>query len=73
MSLLPQEGQYYFCQSNTPRAMKKEELMKKALKSGLKGRSYSSVKEALKTAKKNAEINDLIFVGGSTFIVAEVI
>ena len=73
LSLLPQEGQYYFCQSNTPRAMKKEELMKKGLKSGLKGRFYSSVKQALKTAKKNAEIDDLIFVGGSTFIVAEVI
>jgi dihydrofolate synthase/folylpolyglutamate synthase len=47
--------------------------MKESLKFGLTGKSYSSVKRALKEAKTSASINDLIYVGGSTFVVAEVV
>jgi len=73
LSLLPEKAQYYFCQANIDRAMEVEELTKKAIKSGLKGASHSSVKQALENAKKNATKDDLIFVGGSTFVVAEVL
>jgi len=73
LSLLPKHAQYYFCQANIERAMEVEELTKKAIKSGLKGAAYTSVKQALETAKKNATKDDLIFVGGSTFVVAEVL
>ena len=73
LSLLPKKAQYYFCQANIDRAMEVEELEKKAIKLGLKGASHTSVKEALENAKKNTKKDDLIFVGGSTFVVAEVL
>ena len=70
---MPKQAQYYFCQANIDRAMDAEELTKKAIKSGLKGAVHTSVKQALENAKKNAKKNDLIFVGGSTFVVAEIL
>ena len=73
LSLLPKHAQYYFCQANIDRAMDTKELVKKGIKSGLKGSAHTSVKQALETAKKNAMKDDLIFVGGSTFVVAEVL
>ena len=73
LSLMPKQAQYYFCQANIDRAMDAEELTKKAIKSGLKGAAHTSVKQALETAKKNATKDDLIFVGGSAFVVAEVL
>ena len=71
--LLPKYAQYYFCQANIDRAMDTEKLAKKAIKLGLRGGKYTSVKQALETAKNNATKDDLIFVGGSTFVVAEVL
>ena len=73
LSLMPKQAQYYFCQANIDRAMDAEELTKKAIKPGLKGAAHTSVKQALETAKKNATKDDLIFVGGSAFVVAEVL
>ncbi len=73
LSLMPKQAQYYFCQANIDRAMEVEELAKKAIKSGLKGAAHTSVKQALKNAKKNATKDDFIFVGGSAFVVAEVL
>ena len=73
LSLLPKHAQYYFCQANIDRAMEVDELTKKAIKLGLKGASHTSVKQALETAKKNAKKDDLIFVGGSAFVVTEVL
>ena len=73
LSLMPKQAQYYFCQANIDRAMDAEELTKKARRPGLKGAAHTSVKQALETAKKNATKDDLIFVGGSAFVVAEVL
>ena len=73
LSLLPKKAQYYFCQANIDRAMDTKELTKKAKKSNLNGTSHTSVKKAFEAAKKNATKDDLIFVGGSTFVVAEVL
>ena len=53
--------------------MNAEDLKQKAVKYQLEGRIFPSVREALKCAKDNANSKDLIFVGGSTFVVAEVV
>jgi len=73
LGLLPKKAKYYFCQANIPRSLKKELLQSKSEKYGLSGEVYNSVSQALKTAKKNAEKEDCIFVGGSTFVIAEII
>ena len=64
---------YYFCKPDIPRGMNTDVLRKAASKLGLKGKEYPSVKEALKAAKKQAKAKELVFVGGSTFTVAEVV
>ncbi|WP_243392570.1 bifunctional folylpolyglutamate synthase/dihydrofolate synthase [Solitalea longa] len=73
LELMPQNACYYFCKADLPRGMDATELMKMAEPFGLKGEVYPSVNEALTAAKKNVTADDLIFVGGSTFVVAEVI
>ena len=73
LSMLPKDARYYFAKANIPRGLDAKELKEKANAVGLKGRAYSSVKNALKAAKRKAEKDDLIYVGGSTFVVAEVI
>jgi len=73
LQLLPKGASYYFCEANIPRALPVEELHRLATKNQLEGISYNSVSEALVTAKQQAEKEDLIFIGGSTFVVAEVI
>jgi len=70
---LPKDAEYYFCNANIVRAMNAKDLKQKAAIHQLKGRIFPSVKEALKCAKDNANPKDLIFVGGSTFVVAEVV
>ena len=73
LDMLPRHARYYFAKAAIPRALDAGELAAKANAHGLKGRRYSSVKNALRAAKRRAGADDLIFVGGSIFIVAEVI
>ena len=73
LKMLPKDAVYYFCKASIPRALPQEELKELAAKSGLKGKTYPSVKQALKAAQAAAKKNDLVFVGGSTFVVAEVV
>ncbi|MEO5570971.1 MAG: folylpolyglutamate synthase/dihydrofolate synthase family protein [Bacteroidia bacterium] len=73
LKLLPCKAIYYFCKANIPRGMDAYELAQFAKIYNLKGEIYSSVKNALKEAQKAAAKNDLVFVGGSTFTVAEVL
>jgi dihydrofolate synthase/folylpolyglutamate synthase len=73
MALLPVSATYYFCKANIPRGLDVSELLKKAEKFGLKGDKYASVQEAFLAARKAAQPDDLIFIGGSTFVVAEVL
>lgn len=73
LALLPKTASYYFCQAKIPRALDVNELSVLAKEKGLIGFSYKSVEEALASAKQNATQQDLIFVGGSTFVVAEVV
>lgn len=71
LKLLPKNATYYFCKANIPRGLDAEVLQLKAKKHKLKGDAYLSVKKAIQIARKNALKNDFIFIGGSTFIVAE--
>ena len=73
LSLLPKSAKYYFCQADIPRALDKNELRKLSEKNKLFGEVYPSVSDAYNQAKKNAKINDCIYIGGSTFVVAEII
>ena len=73
LPLLPPNARYYFCAPNIPRAMSVAILNQKAEEFNLIGKSYSTVKKAVKAALKTAANNDLIYVGGSTFVVAEVV
>jgi dihydrofolate synthase / folylpolyglutamate synthase len=73
LQLLPEHATYYFTRADIPRSLDANDLKSAALDYGLKGEAYGSVAAAFASAKKNAGINDLIFIGGSTFVVAEVI
>lgn len=73
LNLLPQQATYYFCKPNIPRGLAAEELQKQAQNYSLKGKCYKSVKTAYAYAKKAATPDDFIYIGGSTFVVAEVI
>lgn len=71
LRLLPKKAIYYFTKADIPRAMEAHKLKLTALNYGLKGESYPNVKTALRKAKKAANPEDLIFIGGSSFVVAE--
>ena len=73
LAILPKHASYYFCKANIPRALDADELKKTAVTFNILGESYSSVKTALEAAQKNANKEDIIFIGGSTFVVAEII
>ena len=73
LSLFPKDAIYYFCKADIPRALDANELAGVARKLGLKGEVYSSVREAYAKALESAESDDFIYIGGSTFVVAEVV
>jgi dihydrofolate synthase / folylpolyglutamate synthase len=72
LEMLPKNYSYYFCQATIPRALPVAELQQKADLVGLNGKSYPTVAEAVKAAKENAAPDEVIFIGGSTFVVAEI-
>lgn len=73
LALLPTDATYYFTQASVKRALPAEEMQKQASAFGLRGKSYPNVKIALETALTKASPEDLIFVGGSSFIVADLL
>jgi dihydrofolate synthase/folylpolyglutamate synthase len=73
LPLFPKNAFYYFCKPNIPRGLEASILKKKAAMFGLKGEVYNSVTDAYQKAKQNAAKSDLIYIGGSTFVVAEVL
>lgn len=70
---LPADARYYFARPDIPRGHDAGRLREKAAALGLKGRAYSSVPNALRAARRHARPEDLIYVGGSIFVVAEVV
>jgi dihydrofolate synthase/folylpolyglutamate synthase len=73
LPLFPKNAIYYFCKPNIPRGLEATILAKKANQFGLIGEIYNSVSDAYKKAKQNAQPTDFIYVGGSTFVVAEIL
>ena len=73
LSMMPTTAKYYFTNACIKRAMPAEELCEKASKHGLIGESYPTVAAALSAARADAEPSDFIFVGGSCFIVADLL
>ena len=73
LRLLPVKAQYYFCSADIERSLNSEKLLEESKKFKLLGERYDSVNEAYHSAQANAKKDDLIFIGGSTFIVAEVL
>ncbi|MFV5702533.1 bifunctional folylpolyglutamate synthase/dihydrofolate synthase [Flavobacterium sp. XS2P12] len=71
LPLFPKKAIYYFCKPNIPRGLDSSILQEKAKNYNLNGDTYSSVTEAYNKSKNNATKNDFIFIGGSTFVVAE--
>ncbi len=73
LPLFPKYAQYYFCRPDSSRGLDVAILKEKAAEFGLNGETYLSVSNAYQNARKNARPNDLIYVGGSTFVVAEIL
>jgi dihydrofolate synthase/folylpolyglutamate synthase len=73
LPLFPTRAKYYFCKPNVLRGLEAEILMQKAKDFQLNGKVYYSVLTAYQDALKNANKNDLIYLGGSTFVVAEIL
>lgn len=73
LQILPSDATYYFCKASIPRALNEEILAAKARKTGLQGNCYPTVAEAYTAARQAASPEDMIYIGGSTFVVAEVI
>lgn len=73
LSILPKNAVYYFTKASIPRALDEKQLQALAGEYGLKGNSYPTVTEAFEAAKADSLSGDLIYVGGSNFIVAEVV
>lgn len=71
LALLPKNATYYFCKPSVPRGKEADLLHQEAKKFDLTGLVYKDVKSAFKSALKNAKTNDLILIGGSTFVVAD--
>ncbi len=71
LELLPKTYHYYFTEANIPRAMPAEELMLNATNAGLSGNAYKTVAEAITAAQQNAKKEDTLYIGGSTFVVAD--
>jgi dihydrofolate synthase / folylpolyglutamate synthase len=73
LPIFPKNAQYYFCSPKNLRGLHPEILTQKAAEFGLNGKVYNSVSEAYKKAKEKSSANDFIYVGGSTFVVAEIL
>ena len=73
LNLLPHYAEYYFCKADIPRGLDANILAAKALEVGLRGNVYESVQQAYNSALNNAHFDDVVFIGGSNFTVAEVI
>ncbi|NOW97710.1 folylpolyglutamate synthase/dihydrofolate synthase family protein [Mucilaginibacter sp. SG564] len=73
LAMLPTDATYYFCKPDIPRGLDAESMQQQAKSFGLHGSTYPSVKAALLAAQANATDQDLVFAGGSTFVVAEIV
>lgn len=73
LKLFPKNAEYYFCKAQIPRALDEKILLEKANLVSINGKSFENVSSAYHAAKKDADKNDVIFIGGSTFVVADLL
>ena len=73
LAMMPKDATYYFTKASVKRALPEDQLQQLAINVDLKGECYPNVKCAVQEACKIADIDDLIFVGGSSFIVADLL
>ena len=73
LALLPKEAQYCFVQASVQRALDSRELVRRAARFSLRGEAYPDCESAFRAARQQAGPQDMIFVGGSTFVVADVL
>lgn len=73
LPLFPKNANYYFCKPNVPRGLDAEILKQRASDFGLFGKVFNSVSEAYESASNSANDSDFIYIGGSTFVVAEIV
>ncbi|WP_394420219.1 bifunctional folylpolyglutamate synthase/dihydrofolate synthase [Tenacibaculum mesophilum] len=73
LPMFPEKAKYYFCKPNIPRGLSVDKLKEQASEFGLMGEMFRSVSQSLEKAKVNASKEDMIYVGGSTFVVAEIL
>ncbi len=73
MDLLPKEATYYFCQASTHRAIPAKVVKDIAEEKGISGKEFSSVSEAYTQALADAKVGDFVFVGGSSYVVADLL
>ena len=73
LALLPHEADYYFTQASVKRALPADELARLGTEAGLKGEAFANVPAAVRAAQKRSLPEDFIFVGGSTFVVADLL
>ena len=71
LALMPKEATYYFTQASVSRAMQCDVFAAKAAEHGLQGKIYTTVEEAVRAAQQEAAQTDALFIGGSTFVVAD--
>ena len=71
--MFPKEAHYYFCTPKIDRGLSAPLLQEKAASYGLRGDAFPSVESALAQAREQAHTDDFIYIGGSTFVVAEVV
>lgn len=71
LPLFPKDATYYFCKPNIPRGLDANQLREKAFQFSLIGKTYNSVADAFNEAQNNSTKDDFIYIGGSTFVVAE--
>ena len=73
LAMMPKHATYYFCQANVKRALPHEEIRRKAEEYGLKGKDFPTVMQAYQAALDDASTEDFIYVGGSSFVVADLL
>lgn len=73
LALLPKDARYYWTQAHTHRAIPAEKVMELAAGHGLKGQSFTTVRQAYSAARSNAGSADAIFIGGSSYVVADLL
>ena len=71
--MMPKHATYYFCQASVQRALPCTEIQRQAAQFGLKGNAYDTVEAATDAALADADKSDFIYIGGSSFVVADLL